>query len=89
MDRSLITYAAGCISAVILMGATAMPANATYLGYANGDPGNWDLWTEQAGGPKQAAAAVPVAPSRAAHRASAHHYRYYRHAQEKHTSSKQ
>ncbi len=87
MDRSLTTYAAGCISAVILMGATAMSANASYLGYANGDPGNWDFWTEQAGGPKQAAA-MPAAPAASAHHATTHHYHYYRHPQEKHTGSK-
>ena len=26
-------------------------ASAEYLGYGNGDPGNWDYNTEQAGGP--------------------------------------
>jgi hypothetical protein len=88
MDRSLSTYAAGCISAVILMGATAMSANATYLGYANGDPGNWDLWTEQAGGPKQAAE-IPAAPAVAASKKPAHHVHYYKNAQEKHMSAKQ
>jgi len=34
-----------------LMLATA-PANASYLGYGNGDPGNWSLWDEQNGGPE-------------------------------------
>jgi hypothetical protein len=87
MDRSLTTYAAGCISAVILMGATAMSANANYLGYGNGDPGNWDLWTEQAGGPKQAAV-MAAAPAASVAKKPAHHIHYYKHAQEKHTSSK-
>ena len=39
--------AAACAAALMLTGATAMQASATYLGYGNGDPGNWDLWTEQ------------------------------------------
>jgi hypothetical protein len=88
MDRSLSKMAAGCISAVILMGATAMSANANYLGYANGDPGNWDFWTEQAGGPKQTVEA-PAAPAAAVRHAPTRHLHYYRHQQEKHTSSKQ
>lgn len=36
--------------AVVLASATALPASASYLGYGNGDPGNWDLWQEQNGG---------------------------------------
>jgi hypothetical protein len=50
MTRSLARAAAACAAALILAGAAALPANAYYLGYGNGDPGNWDLWTEQNGG---------------------------------------
>jgi hypothetical protein len=39
--------AAACAAALVLTGASAMQANAYYLGYGNGDPGNWDFWTEQ------------------------------------------
>ncbi len=35
----------------VMLSASAFSANAFYLGYANGDPGNWDFATEQAGGP--------------------------------------
>lgn len=53
MTRSLTGAAAACATVLVLAGAAAMPAHATYLGYGNGDPGNWDLWTEQAGGPEK------------------------------------
>jgi len=36
---------------LLLQGAITAPATAAYLGYGNGDPGNWSLNTEQAGGP--------------------------------------
>jgi hypothetical protein len=50
MNRTL--KLAICVSAGIMMqSAIVAPANAAYLGYGNGDPGNWDLTTEQAGGP--------------------------------------
>ena len=37
--------------AMFTLAIAAVPASASYLGYGNGDPGDWDLWTEQAGGP--------------------------------------
>lgn len=37
--------------AMFVLAIAAVPASASYLGYGNGDPGDWDLWTEQAGGP--------------------------------------
>lgn len=43
-----------CICALAgatMMGALSGSAGAAYLGYDNGDPGNWDYNTEQAGGP--------------------------------------
>ena len=49
MDRALRTTAFAC-AALLSMGAITA-ANARYLGYGNGDPGNWDFATEQAGGP--------------------------------------
>jgi hypothetical protein len=51
MPRDFKMRAFGCVSALALMGATAGTANAYYLGYGNADPGNWDFWTEQRGGP--------------------------------------
>ena len=53
MTRSLTSIAAACAAALVLAGTAAAPANAYYLGYGNGDPGGWDFWTEQAGGPAQ------------------------------------
>jgi hypothetical protein len=66
MNRALLNMAGGCTAALLLLGTTALSANANYLGYGNGDPGNWDFWTEQAGGP-------PPAPKA--------HVRHFRHAQ--------
>jgi len=43
-----IVYA---FAGAIMLSAGAASANAAYLGYGNGDPGNWDFATEQAGGP--------------------------------------
>lgn len=41
-----------CAAAGVMMqAAVATSASAAYLGYGNGDPGNWDFATEQAGGP--------------------------------------
>ncbi|HWK38682.1 MAG TPA: hypothetical protein VNR88_07180 [Hyphomicrobium sp.] len=41
-----------CAAAGVMMQASFVtPASAAYLGYGNGDPGDWDLQTEQAGGP--------------------------------------
>ena len=50
MNRTLRTTVHAFVGAIVL-GAGAASANASYLGYANGDPGNWDFATEQAGGP--------------------------------------
>ena len=50
MNHTLKAAAAGC-AAVLLLAGGPTAANATYLGYGNGDPGNWDLATEQKGGP--------------------------------------
>lgn len=56
-------------AAVVAIGAglftAPLEANASYLGYGNGDPGNWDFWTEQHGGPRHAVAA-PAMPARRA-----------------------
>jgi len=72
MDRSLINIGAGCAAALLLMGSTAMSANAYYLGYGNGDPGNWDFWTEQAGGPSHM---QPAHVSHVRHAYAHHHHR--------------
>jgi hypothetical protein len=63
----------------LLAGAAATPASAYYLGYGNGDPGNWDFWTEQNGGrsPEMAAPAHVKTTTHhygsAAYAHSAHH----------------
>jgi hypothetical protein len=49
MNCSAKSLAAACGSALLLACAT-LPASAAYLGYGNGDPGNWDFWTEQKSG---------------------------------------
>ncbi len=51
MKHPLRNVAAGCAAAALLAGASSGAANAYYLGYGNGDPGNWSFWTEQQGGP--------------------------------------
>lgn len=51
MTRSSMRLAASC-GAVLLLACAAAPASAAYLGYGNGDPGGWDFWTEQNGGPR-------------------------------------
>ena len=65
MNRTLRNIFASGAAILALTGATAMQANATYLGYGNGDPGNWDLWQEQHGG-----ATTTTKPM---HHASVHH----------------
>jgi hypothetical protein len=49
MNRPLKVVVQGAVAA-LLFSATALPASAEYLGYGNGDPGNWDFWQEQNGG---------------------------------------
>ena len=39
------------MAATMVLCLGAVNANAEYLGYGNGDPGNWDYNTEQHGGP--------------------------------------
>ena len=50
MNRTLRATIFG-VAATAVLGLGAMNANAEYLGYGNGDPGNWDYNTEQHGGP--------------------------------------
>ncbi len=47
MKQGLRNVAVGCAAVGLLMGASAGAANASYLGYGNGDPGNWGFWQEQ------------------------------------------
>lgn len=50
MNRNLRAAVFGAAAAMTLgLGATG--ASAEYMGYGNGDPGNWDYNTEQHGGP--------------------------------------
>ena len=50
MKLALRTFAFAGIAALPLACAGAIPADASYLGYGNGDPGPWDFWQEQNGG---------------------------------------
>jgi carbohydrate-selective porin OprB len=47
MKHALRNVAAGSLAAALLMGASSLAANASYLGYGNGDPGNWSFYQEQ------------------------------------------
>jgi hypothetical protein len=68
MKRAFGNVAAGCAAVALLMGASSGTAHAYYLGYGNGDPGNWDFWTEQNGGP-------PPKTQVHRHHAATHHHR--------------
>jgi hypothetical protein len=83
MNRALLNMAGGCTAVLLMLGATAFSANANYLGYGNGDPGNWDLWTEQAGGPPPAAAY----PRHFRH-AHLHHAQRHAHVHHQHQTGK-
>jgi hypothetical protein len=68
MKHAFRNVAAGCAAVALLTGASTVAANAYYLGYGNGDPGNWGFWTEQNGGPRH------KTQSHAHHTAVHHHY---------------
>ena len=74
MTRVLRNITATCAAAVMLTGVASIGANAAYLGYGNGDPGNWDMWTEQSGGAKPAATPNHPGHAKAIHHASVHHH---------------
>lgn len=61
---SITTNIVAAGAAALLWSATSGSANAAYLGYSNGDPGNWDFYQEQHNGalPPSESAAAPVAP---------------------------
>ena len=60
--KALVAAAATALSAC----AFSLPASAFYLGYANGDPGNWGFYQEQHNGASPpAATAFPVGPHHA------------------------
>jgi hypothetical protein len=69
MKHALRSVAVGCTAVALVMGASTGAANANYLGYGNGDPGNWDFWTEQNGGPVQKTKAQGHV-----HHAAVHHH---------------
>ncbi|MFA5898226.1 MAG: hypothetical protein WC829_03845 [Hyphomicrobium sp.] len=50
MNRTL-KFGICALAGVMTLGAVIGSASAAYLGYDNGDPGNWSYNTEQAGGP--------------------------------------
>ncbi|HET6389977.1 hypothetical protein [Hyphomicrobium sp.] len=56
-----------------LAGGLSLPASASYLGYANGDPQNWDFYQEQHNG---------ASPEDVSMRAERHHTRYIYREQE-------
>lgn len=70
MKQALRNVAAGGAAVALLMGVSAGAANAYYLGYGNGDPGNWDFWDEQNGGPVH----KTKAQGHLHHTAMHHHY---------------
>ncbi|MCC7251682.1 hypothetical protein [Hyphomicrobium sp.] len=78
MNRSK-TRVALASAAALFAASAAVPASAAYLGYGNGDPGNWDLWTEQNGGRNpevQAQTRTHTATPRSVHHAhNSHHMR--------------
>ncbi|MDQ8698375.1 hypothetical protein [Hyphomicrobium sp. LHD-15] len=81
MIRSFKAIALTVSSVALLMGATSISASATYLGYGNGDPGNWDLWTEQNNGinPDDARPPQVRQPMHHRHAATIHHHVHARH----------
>jgi hypothetical protein len=72
MTRAFKKIATGCVSAALLLGATAYSADASYLGYGNGDAGNYDLWTEQGAGMPTHSAPHHAMAAHRVHR-TAHH----------------
>ncbi|MGE0022603.1 MAG: hypothetical protein AB7S70_03105 [Hyphomicrobium sp.] len=61
------------LAATLVLAAAAVPAaNAAYLGYGNGDPGNWDFWTEQNGGKPMTMSQQAAPQARITHRAVHH-----------------
>lgn len=59
--------AAASAGALLLMGATAMGANAYYLGYGNGDTTNMDFWAEQHANADTGISAAPSHPAHVRH----------------------
>ena len=51
MSQNIRLTICACAGAALLSLGAVTVANAEYLGYGNGDPGNWDFATEQSGGP--------------------------------------
>lgn len=62
MNRALKATVCAC-AGLMMLGAGAGTANAVYLGYGNGDPGNWDFATEQSGGPCGKGSARAIDPA--------------------------
>jgi hypothetical protein len=62
MSKIRLTFCAFAGAALIGLGSVSA-ANAEYLGYGNGDPGNWDFATEQAGGPCGKGSAQAIDPA--------------------------
>jgi hypothetical protein len=56
------------------------------MGYGNGDPGNWDFWTEQNGG-KSPEAAAPAHVKTTHHNASYTHSAHHTHLLHKQPTS--
>jgi len=67
------TKLGAALAATLVLAAAAVPAaNANYLGYGNGDPGNWDFWTEQNGGRPMTMGHTGAPGARTLHRAVHH-----------------
>jgi hypothetical protein len=62
-------------AAFLIWGATSFAASANYLGYANGDPGNWDFYQEQHNGASPPTTPAVAAPNPGPYRHSRGVYR--------------
>lgn len=63
MSQNIRLTLCACAGAALLSLGAVTAANAEYLGYGNGDPGNWDFATEQAGGPCGKGSAQAIDPA--------------------------
>jgi hypothetical protein len=80
--NATMKYMLAAGAAALFATAMAASAEADYLGYANGDPANWDFYQEQHNGaspPKVAAPAAPYYVSPHHPRIEYSHRMYHRH----------
>ena len=63
MSQNIRLTICACAGAALLSLGAVTAVNAEYLGYGNGDPGNWDFATEQSGGPCGKGSAQAIDPA--------------------------